>query len=755
MYNKNNKLLTKSRHVSLSHWGAFKAEVEAGQLVSAYPLCGSGADAEMIGAIPELVYSSKRVNQPFVREGWLKNRGNFNGVNRGYDRMVPISWQEVLLLVSDELARVRDIYGYKSIFAGSYGWSSAGRFHHARTQTRRFFGAFGGFTDQYSNYSWGAAQVLLQHILGTADAVSGGATSWSSIAESTDVFVAFGGLAEKNWRVTSGGAGNHHMTRHIREAARRGTKFVIVSPVADDIPSGLLADWIAPRPGSDTAILLGLCHEMIKRGRADKRFLAKYCTGSEEFQNYLMGVGDGIVKSLSWASKISNVSLQSLKILSDKISTGRVMLTASWSLQRAHRGEQPYWALIALASILGQVGLPGGGFSFGYGSLNAVGEGAYKGLVPSLSTLGNPGGTAIPVARFADMLERPNETVDFNGAKITYPDVKLIYWAGGNPFHHAQDLFRLSKLWAKPETVIVHEQFWTTTAERADIVLPATTSFERNDIGGTSRDPHVFFMPKIIEPVASARNDFDIYSDLASMLGFQDAFTEKRSEMDWLSYLWKKSENQAHLLGIQAPNFRQLVEQNFWRIPKPPEPEILLGDFIRDPEANSLPTPSGKIELNSETIGSYSYADLKSHPYWQTPKEWIGSAREDEIALLSRQPQKFLHSQLNQTSLAKRYPPTVVINSAEAKKRRLMDNQVVTLRSRAGACLATLKISENCRDGVAIMETGHKFIGGESGIDMGGNANALTSDFPTSSLSQASAAQSCLITILPAENSNP
>ena len=92
---------------------------------------------------------------------------------------------------------------------------------------------------------------------------------------------------------------------------------------------------------------------------------------------------------------------------------------------------------------------------------------------------------------------------------------------------------------------------------------------------------------------------------------------------------------------------------------------------------------------------------------------------EDEIALLSRQPQKFLHSQLNQTSLAKRYPPTVVINSAEAKKRRLMDNQVVTLRSRAGACLATLKISENCRDGVATMETGHKFIGGESGIDMG------------------------------------
>lgn len=735
------------RPVSLSHWGAFEAEVRDGRLISTRPMKGSGADPDMIGAIVDLVYSPKRVDQPYVRAGWLKDREASDGRQRGQDRMIPVSWEKALALVADELIRVRDAHGHKSIFAGSYGWSSAGRFHHARTQIRRFFGAFGGFTDQTGNYSWGAGQVILQRVLGSSDAVSGGATSWSTIAEHTDVLIAFGGLSPKNWRVTSGGAGNHHMPDHIREARRRGTKFVVVSPMADDIPPGSDAEWIAPRPGSDTAIILGLCHEMIRRGREDRKFLSRYCTGIEPFRSYLLGTSDGTPKSLAWAAEISDVPLETLQGLADRMTEGRVMLTASWSLQRAHRGEQPYWALIALAAILGQIGQPGGGFTFGYGSLNAVGEGARKGLVPMLPTLGNREGMAIPVARFADMLDNPGRESPFDGKTIVYPDAKLIYWAGGNPFHHAQDLFRLERLWARPETVIVHEQTWTATAQRADIVLPASTSLERNDIGGTSRDPHVFFMPKLIEPVGGARNDYDIFSDLGKRVGCRETFTEDRSEMEWLAHLWKRSEGRARAQGVDAPDFDQLKKQNIWCVSKPDQPEVLLYDFISDPEANALPTPSGKIEIESAAIASFAYADIAGHPDWQTPNEWLGDATDDELALLSRQPEKFLHSQLNQTHLARKHRPTVMLNSREAEKRGLKDGQSVILQSRAGRCVATLKITEICRDGVATMETGHPFIGGAENLDRGGNVNTLTSDFPTSSLSQATAAQSCLVRV--------
>lgn len=733
--------------ISLCHWGAFEADISNGRLIAAKPMQGSGADPDMIGALPQLVYSDKRIDQPHIREGWLQDRALSDGRQRGRERMVPVSWDLALRFASEELDRVRTEHGHKSIFAGSYGWSSAGRFHHARSQIRRFFGAFGGFTDQVGNYSWGAAQFILQHVLGSHDAVSSAATSWDSIVGNTDAFVAFGGLNPKNWRVTSGGAGFHHMPAHIERAKEKGTKFVVISPVADDIPPGLEADWIAPRPGTDTAIMLGLCHEMLRRGRADKGFLDEFCVGSDTFAAYLNGETDQQPKTLSWAASIADVPVETLTNLADIIETGRVMLTASWSLQRAHHGEQTHWALIALAAMLGQIGLPGGGFTFGYGSLNAVGQGARKGLVPALPTLGNKAGMSIPAARFVDMLEQPGQSIPFNGQQIVFPDTKLIYWAGGNPFHHAQDLFRLERNWARPDTIIVHEQFWTATALRADIVLPATTSLERSDIGGTSRDPHIFHMPKLIDPVGQARNDFDIFADLASWLGFGDVFTEGRDETAWLRHLWSRTETKAIAQGITAPTFDELVEKSVWQVPLPDKPEIYLSDFRQNPNENPLPTDSGKIELESARIASFQYENVAEHPAWFAPAEWIGNAPPDALALLTRQPEKLLHSQLGQTDLAGDQQPKVCMHPSEADQRGLKEKDLVRVSSPRGACLAQVARMEQCRRGIAVMETGPWYQGNENGLDRGGNPNAVTLDMGTSPLSQATAAQTCLVTI--------
>ncbi len=162
----------------------------------------------------------------------------------------------------------------------------------------------------------------------------------------------------------------------------------------------------------------------------------------------------------------------------------RVLVAANWSLQRARHGEQPYWAIIALAAILGQIGLPGGGFAFGYGSSNGMGNPRPDTPLYGLPIGINPVDIAIPVARVADLLLNPGETVRFDGRPITYPDIRLVYWAGGNPFHHHQDLNRLRQAFRRPATVIVNECYWTATARHADIVLPATTALERNDIGG-------------------------------------------------------------------------------------------------------------------------------------------------------------------------------------------------------------------------------------------------------------------------------
>ena len=199
--------------------------------------------------------------------------------------------------------------------------------------------------------------------------------------------------------------------------------------------------------------------------------------GFEKFRPYLIGERDGQPKDAAWAEKITGIAADRIVALAREMAANRTMISIGWSLQRAHHGEQPFWALVTLAAMLGQIGLPGGGFGCGYGPSNTDGQRRVRSIpARPLPQGANPVREFIPVARFADMLLHPGERFAYNGAEHTYPDIRLVYWAGGNPFHHHQDLNRLRLAWRKPETVIFHEQFWTPAAKMADIVLPATTT---------------------------------------------------------------------------------------------------------------------------------------------------------------------------------------------------------------------------------------------------------------------------------------
>ena len=158
------------------------------------------------------------------------------------------------------------------------------------------------------------------------------------------------------------------------------------------------------------------------------------------------------------------------------------MISVSWSLTRQDHGEQPFWMAIMLASMIGQIGLPGGGFGFGYSATNYIG-GQFT-VLPGAAfpQAENKIDDFIPVARITDLLLNPGKKFDFDGKIYEYPDTRLIYWAGGNPFHHHQDLNKLIKAWKKPDTIICNEWCWNTLAKRSDIVLPCTTPLERKDI---------------------------------------------------------------------------------------------------------------------------------------------------------------------------------------------------------------------------------------------------------------------------------
>jgi biotin/methionine sulfoxide reductase len=734
-----------------AHWGAFDAVVENGRVTGVRPFALDPFPGALIESVPDAVHSKVRIDRPYVRAGWL--RGERRGSLRGADAFVPVSWDQATRLVAEETQRVRAEFGSASIMGGSYGWSSAGRFHHARGQLQRFLGIGGGFTNQVTNYSYGAGMTLMPHIVGTNDIMQGPVTDWPSIAKHTRTMLCFGGLPLKNAMITAGGAGAHEYVPWLRAVAAAGVRFVNISPFRGDAPDFLDAEWVPIRPNTDTAMILGMAHAILSAGREDRGFLATHCVGWDRLRPYILGETDGTPKTPEWAAAITEVPAETIRRLALEAAGTPTMVTATWSLQRAEHGEQPWWMLVALAAMLGRIGQPGQGIAFGYGSLNGMGTPRLE--LPSVSfpATRNPGGVSIPVARITELLERPGEVLQYNGRDIVLPDIRMIWWAGGNPFHHHQDLNRLLRGWCRADTVVVQEPWWTSPARHADIVLPATTTLERNDIGSSSRDRFIHAMHQAIPPLAQARNDHDMLADIAEACGFRDRFTEQRNEDAWLRHMYDRWRGGCARMGFEAPEFDRFWADGYVETPRPDEDFVLFSGFAADPEANPLNTPSGKVELFSETIAGFGYEEIGGHPEWREPREYLGGAMTERfpLHLLSYQPSTRLHGQLDQGRVAAadkiqgREP--ILMHPGDAGARGLTDGDIVRVFNDRGACLAGLRVRDGIRRGVVAIATGAWWNPGEGGLDAHGNPNVLTQDVGTSRLGQGCAAQSCLVQI--------
>ncbi|MGB6088955.1 MAG: molybdopterin-dependent oxidoreductase, partial [Candidatus Binataceae bacterium] len=596
-------------HLNGSHWGAFEPVVVDGRVTEARGFSKDPDPSPMLRSIPDALHHRSRVAKPAVRAGWLENGPGGARERRGGDRYIEVTWERALDLIADEIRRAIRERGNHAIFAGSYGWGSAGRFHHARTHLQRFFGGVGGFTGSRETYSTAAGAVLVKNVLGNLQAMHGPGTSWKSIAEHTDLVVMFGGVPIRNTQVTPGGMGEHTTRGWLEMAKAAGVEFCNISPMRDDAAGFLDAEWIAPRPHSDTALMLALAHTLIVEGLQDADFLARYCAGFGRFRDYLLGGEDGIAKSAEWAAGLSEISADKIRDLARRMAASRTFINVNWSLQRSDHGEQPIWAAIALAAVLGQIGLPGGGFGFGYGSTEGIAGLQREAPLPTLPLGGNPIRSFIPVARISDLLLSPGQKYQYNGQDLVYPDIDLVYWCGGNPFHHHQDLNRLIRAWRRPATIVIHDPWWTATARHADIVLPTTTTLERDDIGASARDRFIIAMKQAIPPVGEARDDFAIFGDLGERFGTRESFAEGRSTIEWLRHMYDTARERAATLAMEWPAFDEFWRRGYVEIPEVSEPHVIFGEFRADPNRNPLPTPSGRIEIFSEKIASYHYAD--------------------------------------------------------------------------------------------------------------------------------------------------
>ncbi len=741
--------------VSSSHWGAFRVTTQNDRIVSVTPFENDPCPPSISHMLSAAVHHRQRVGKPAIRRGWLEHGPGQPGLRdtcRGKDAFVELGWDETLDIVAREIERVRQTHGNESIFGGSYGWASAGRFHHALGQVHRFLNCAGGYVASVASYSTAAAQAIIPHVFGMnfLKLYWGHQNSWPLIAQHTRLIVMFGGINPKNAQVSMGGVTRHDIRGWFDEFSQRGIRTINVAPQQTDAPTG--AQWLPVIPGTDTALMLGLAYVLETEGWRDLNFLTRCTIGYPRFRAYLLGETDGQPKTPEWAASLTSVEADEMRQLARDMAQTRTLITVAWSLQRAEHGEQPYWMAATLAAMLGQIGLPGGGIGYGYGAIGGIGVPVKRMDGPTFPQGENPVRAVIPVARIADMLLHPGDPFDFNGHQLIYPDIRLVYWCGGNPFHHHQDLHRLHRAWQCPETIIVHEPWWTATAKRADIVLPATTSWEREDIGWARGDSYLFHMPQLIPPVGESRNDFDIFCDLAKRLGLEAEFTEGRDSQGWIESLYQEFQHRNRARGITVPDLDELRERNWIELPirgaeHAPTP---FAEFRKNPDQAPLGTPSGKIEIFSDTIAGFQYDDCPGHPVWRLPKEWQGAKGRYPLHLVSPQPGDKLHSQLECAiaDLPGERPAPVTIHPMDARARGCRHGDLVKLYNARGSCLARAVVTEHIMPGVVALSTGSWFDPDSDGMDTQGNPNVLTRDTGTSRLGQGSSAHSCLVDLI-------
>ncbi|UQU66752.1 molybdopterin-dependent oxidoreductase [Couchioplanes caeruleus] len=706
---------------SSSHWGAFRVG-GSGPALRVTPRPGDPDPSPLLGNIAAAHRHRSRVARPALRR---------HRAGRGYDSFEEVTWDTALDVVAEALAGVPD---RSAIFGGSYGWASAGRFHHAQSQLHRFLALGGGFTGSRNSYSLGASLVAFPHLVGPRGAhdVIRAGTDWPVIAAHTDLVVAFGGIRTANAYVTPGGRATHDFRGHLRAATARGLRVASLSPLRDDLSPELRGEWLPIRPGTDVAVMLALIHVLAAEGLADLDFLRRHTVGADRL------LADVKEKTPAWASAESGLPAESIVDLARRMAAGRTLVTVSWSLQRAPYGEQPLWAGLALAAALGQIGLPGGGFGHGYGSMGDVGGGRIPYRLPTFPQVPNPVRDFIPCALVADLLLRPGEQFDYDGRRRTFPPVELVYWAGGNPFHHHQDLGRLRRAFARPRTVVVHEPYWTATARHADVVLPVTTPLERDDLGAGRGDTHLIAMQAADRPYAEARDDYAIFADLADRLGYRPAFTEGRTTREWLRHLYE-GWREPHGL----PGFDEFWALGELELPGRREDTVLFAGFRA---GRPLDTPSGRIELYSGTVAAFGYDDCPGAPTYFRPEP-------APIVLICNQPPTRLHSQLDMGAVSRdskvhgREP--LRMNPADAAARGIRAGDIVRVHNETGSLLAGVVLSGDCMPGVAQLSTGAWFDPSAPDVAtcVHGNPNALTADAGTSRLSQGCTGQQARVEI--------
>ncbi len=668
------------------------------------------------------LYHPDRLKYPMKRVG-----------ERGEGRFERISWDEALDMAAENITRIREEYGNGALYV-PYGTGSYQEMNGSFLGAR-LFNMIGGSLSYYNNYSWAAIERATPTVYGTR-LTGNQRQDWMN----SRYFILWG------WNPSEmiDGTNSAYM---IKKARENGAKIVVIDPRKTLTAVSLADDYISIRPGTDTAMMTAMAYVMITEDLYDKDFVETYCLGfdssqmpegledEESYVDYVLGNSDGVPKTPEWAEAITRVPREKIIQIAREYATIKPgVLYQGYGMQRRAYGEQVVRAGCVLPALTGNVGIPGG-WASGI-AYQAPDWGPIWWNVPS----GENGVKAsIPTFLWSEAVIRGTEMTAADGvvgADSLDSNIKLLYTIASNclvnQHGNANRSAEILRDESKVEFIIVQDHFLTSTARFADLLLPACMGFETWGLqDGWKYGDDVFIAPQILEPPFETKSDYRICADIAARLGVEEEFTEGRDEREWVE--WILDTNYRGGRFPDAPSLDEFIEQNLGVYTlSVTEPAVAFADFREDPEANPLPTPSGKIEIFSkELFDMDNPEEIPAVPKyiqeWESP--FGPEAEQFPLQAIGHHYLHRVHSIHHQNDwLEEAFPQRVTINPVDARARGIQDGDTIHVFNDRGTLQAVCRITNRIMPGVVDIPQGAWYEVDADGVDIGGCTNTLTSE---------------------------
>ncbi|GAB6146082.1 molybdopterin-dependent oxidoreductase [Desulfocicer niacini] len=731
------------------------------------------------------VYSPNRVKYPIKRVDWDPN-GDRNPQNRGKSKYVRISWDEATDIIVGELNRIHEQYGHNAVLLQGDGHGECKTINTPHGHAGVLLDHLGGFTlqvrnpDSWEGWYWGAKHVWGQ---GAQGAMYPAANIIKDTTENAEQVLFWGCDPE----TTPWGFTGQFASRLCYFWKEVGIKQIYICP---DVNYGcaIHADkWIPILPNTDSALQLAIIYLWIIEETYDKKYVETHAVGMDKISDYVLGKEDGVPKTPEWASKKCGVPEWTIKALAREFAA-KITSIAHYFGGGFIRGAFSHEPARLECILLGMQGLGGPGVH--QHQLTYHGMPRAEGLagtffwnpeieerlsMPVLSSVTAWQEQIIPKTLIQRAIDS-DEPIVFHGTgaqnalvmdqfnSYTFPlpkedggsEIHMI-WSDSpcritcwNDGHKTQLSMRNPKI----ETIVAQHPWMENDCLYADIILPANTFMEVDDILTNIRQgimqPNIMIADKAIEPIGESKSDAEIVLEVGKKMGYEKELTDDMTVPDLQKKIWE------YMGGEDLVSWDQLLEKKYWCYNTAEdweEDRPGLRKFYNDPERSPLPTDTGKLEFYSAALAKTFPHDKERPPI---PK-WIEKSHNHDdrlssdrakvypLLLMSNHGRWRVHAQCDDIPWTREAPTCKVVgpdgykyeplwlHPSEAKKRGIKQGDIVKIFNERGIVLAGAYVTERVIPDVCYIDHGARHDPIKTGaIDRGGAINTITPEKITS-----------------------